>query len=198
MQCLRGLCCLLAVSWMYVLAEDLNQTIASQHPRPRVINGYKITNKQLGGFLVAMRYEDEFVCGGTLIQDSIVLTAAHCFLRRYTKSKWSVEGGISHLTESGVRRNIKEFSWPIEFRKKTMDMDVALVLLDKPMVGIGIDTIRLCSHIVSTGTTLQVSGWGLIHPRISQPENYLRAVAVPVIDWNECRQTYQQKREYTK
>ncbi|EDV39791.1 uncharacterized protein Dana_GF10196 [Drosophila ananassae] len=191
MQCLRALSCLLAVS--NVLAEDLNKTIAPQRPSPRVINGYLITNEKLGGFLIAMRYDDEFICGGSLIKESIVLTAAHCFIRRYNKSKWTAEGGISNLTESGVQRYIKKFAWPIQFRRKTMDMDVALVLLNAPMVGIGIDTIPLCSHTVSTGTTLQVSGWGLIYPRTAEPENLLRAVAVPVIDRNKCRQAYRPK-----
>ncbi|XP_017095917.2 seminase-like [Drosophila bipectinata] len=191
MECLWALLSLLAVS--IILAEDLNKTIGSQRPQPRVINGHLITNEKLGGYLIAMRYNDEFVCGGTLIKDTIVLTAAHCFIRRYTKSKWLAEGGISTLTEEGVQRHIKDFAWPQTFRKKTMNMDVAVVLLDMPMVGLGIDTIPLCSHSVTTSTMLRVSGWGLTYRRTIEPENYLRAVAVPVIDRNQCRQVYRPK-----
>jgi len=182
-----------------IQAQKKNQTIdlaklAKILRRPsyqtRVIGGHVTTIDKLGGYLVAMRYYNNFICGGTLLRDLIVLTAAHCFENRNVKEGWTVEGGISRLTDSGVRRGVKDIIKSAEFRMTTMNMDVAVVLLSRPMVGKNIGFLTLCSTPLTTGKHLVVSGWGMTHPDNSGPDQLLRTVTVPVIEKRFCRNVY--------
>ncbi|XP_033159681.1 seminase isoform X1 [Drosophila mauritiana] len=193
--------CLLAATLasIEVLAQDLNQTIdvnklAKIVQRPgfqtRVVGGEVTTNAQLGGYLIALRYEMNFVCGGTLLHDLIVLTAAHCFLGRVKISDWLAVGGASKLNDRGIQRHVKEVIKSAEFREDDMNMDVAILRLKKPMKGKSLGQLVLCKEQLKPGTELRVSGWGLTDNSEFGPQKLLRTVTVPVVDKKMCRASY--------
>ncbi|KAH8328808.1 hypothetical protein KR067_012995 [Drosophila pandora] len=195
-------CCLLAISfkWMDVLGQDLNQTVdlgklakvvaplATVHAR--VIGGEMTTIEKLGGYLIALRYKKDFICGGSLIHDLIVLTAAHCFIGREQVNNWQAEGGITKLTDKGEVRKAKKYIRSGSFRVDDLNMDVAVMLLQKPMTGKKIKKVSLCSKDLKEGTKLTVSGWGLTESQQLKPVKELRTVTVPIINKKKCRQTY--------
>ncbi|EDX15746.1 seminase [Drosophila simulans] len=158
----------------------------------RVIGGRVTTNAKLGGYLMAMRYYNNFICGGSLIHELIVLTAAHCFEYRAETEAWSVDGGISRLSEKGIRRQVKRIMMSAQFKMVTMNMDVAVVLLNRPMVGKNIGTLSLCSTPLTPGQIMVVSGWGMTNPDDEGPGHMLRTVSVPVIDKRICRDAYRE------
>ncbi|EDX00055.1 uncharacterized protein Dyak_GE22727 [Drosophila yakuba] len=173
---------------------DVSQLAKLVLPPPhesRVIGGQVTTNTKLGGYLTALLYEDEFVCGGTLLKDNIVLTAAHCFLGRMQPGQWIVAGGMSSLNQKGIRRHVKDFILSEQFREDDMNMDVAVMLLKTPMTGKNIGKLDLCSVTLKPGVELVVSGWGMTAPRGRGPQNLLRTVTVPIIHRKNCRAAYQ-------
>ncbi|XP_017095927.2 seminase-like [Drosophila bipectinata] len=195
-------CCLLAIGlqWAAIQGQDLNQTvdlgklakvispIGSIHGR--VIGGHLTTIEKLGGYLIALRYDNEFICGGALIHDLIVLTAAHCFIGRDDINWWLAEGGLTKLTDKGERRKVKKYIKAGSFRQEDMNMDVAVVLLQKPMTGKKIGKLSLCSKNLKAGTKLTVSGWGLTELTQAKPVKELRTVTVPLINKKKCRRAY--------
>ncbi|KAH8379702.1 hypothetical protein KR009_006658, partial [Drosophila setifemur] len=193
--------CLLVISLqcLNVLGQDLNQTIdlgklalkiRPFQPKTRVVGGDITTNEELGGYMIALRYSGKFICGGTLIHELIVLSAAHCFIGRPDKSEWVADGGISTLSEIGERRQVVSIIKSAQFRESDMNMDVALVKLAEPMVGEHIGILELCSEHLRTGTVLRVSGWGMLEAGSSGPEQLLRTVTVPIVDKKQCREVY--------
>ncbi|EDV39793.1 uncharacterized protein Dana_GF10198 [Drosophila ananassae] len=185
--------------WKDVLAVNLNQSVdvgkLAKLIRPpihsgRVVGGEVTTNDKLGGYLMVLRYSKDFVCGGTLIHDFIVLTAAHCFTGRSDSKEWTVEGGVSKLTDSGILRKVKSFILSSQFRDSDMHMDVALVRLDKAMTGKNIGKLALCSTHLKTGAVLRVSGWGMLKEAGVGPETLLRTIMVPIVEKKKCRQNY--------
>ncbi|KAH8364498.1 hypothetical protein KR084_007450 [Drosophila pseudotakahashii] len=178
--------------------EKLAKILLRPAHQARVIGGHVTTNEKLGGYLLAMRYYNNFICGGALIRDVIVLTAAHCFENRNAKEAWSVDGGISRLNERGVRRQVREIIKSAEFRMSTMNMDVAVVLLNRPMVGKNIGLLSLCATPLTPGKKLVVAGWGMTHPDGNGPDQLLRTVTVPVIEKRFCRDVYRHSVMYCK
>lgn len=170
--------------------QQLVDIMKSKGIQSRVIGGDVTTIEKLGGYLVALRYRKEFICGGTLIDERFVVSAAHCFLGRPKKSAWTVEGGISSLTGSGVMSELLDFVVPAVFTDDNMHMDVAVVLLATPLIGNNIATAALCNRTLTEGLHLTVSGWGLIDPKATRPTQSLRTVTVPIVAKSQCRQTY--------
>ncbi|XP_017095929.2 seminase-like [Drosophila bipectinata] len=190
---------LIFFQWKDVLGLNLNQTVdvvklaklvQPSGPQGRVIGGEVTTSEKLGGYLVVLRYTKDFVCGGTLIHDLIVLTAAHCFTGRPRIREWTVEGGVSKLTDRGIMRRVKTIVKSKQFRDSDMNMDVALIRLDKAMTGKNIGKLALCSNHLRTGTLMKVSGWGMIKEAGMGPETLLRTVTVPVLGRRKCRKDY--------
>ncbi|EDX00056.1 uncharacterized protein Dyak_GE22726, isoform A [Drosophila yakuba] len=196
--------CLLAVTLTStdVLAQDLNETIdvkklaevvKSPAFQTRVVGGEVTTNGKLGGYLIALRYELNFICGGTLLHDLIVLTAAHCFLGRMKIRDWLAVGGVSKLNDRGIQREVKEVIKSAQFREEDMNMDVAILRLKRPMRGKSLGKLILCKNHLEPGTELRVSGWGLTDIYESGPQKLLRTVTVPIVDKNTCRASYRPK-----
>ncbi|KAH8295673.1 hypothetical protein KR018_002578 [Drosophila ironensis] len=183
--------CLIGIRVLGHEQEENQDHNGPSNVQSRVIGGKSISNAKLGGYIVALKYAEVFYCGGTLIHNLIVLTAAHCFLGREKVLLWQVHGGISRLTEKGIRRRVMKFILSKEFKESTMEMDVALMRLDKPMKGKLISTLALCSVDVPVGILVQVSGWGKVNANHEGPVNQLRTVRVPIIDKKKCYLSYQ-------
>lgn len=162
----------------------------------RVVGGEAITIQKVGGYILALRYDGDFICGGSLLRDLVVLSAAHCFLGRTDKSLWIVEGGVSRLNEDGVKVQLKDYVVPAAFTEREMNMDVAVVLLSDPLNGPNIATIPLCKTSLVPGLKLTVYGWGLSDPDGTYPHQHLRAVSVPVIKKKDCKNTYRSSSEF--
>ncbi|XP_064543181.1 seminase-like [Drosophila montana] len=170
----------------------LDKIVLPPAAQSRVVGGEATTIDKLGGYLVALRYQGEFVCGGTLIDERIVVSAAHCFLGRTKKYLWTVSGGISRLNENGIRAEVLDYVVPAVFKEETMNMDVAVLLLLRPLKGPNISKIGLCSKKQLEGLQLTVSGWGLSDPNASNPHQNVRSVRVPILKKNQCKQVYKQ------
>ncbi|KAH8322083.1 hypothetical protein KR059_002677 [Drosophila kikkawai] len=181
----------------YVLAEDikidvdkLKKLVTPSPLHTRVVGGSVTTNAKLGGYIIQLYYMGDFICGGTLIHELIVLTAAHCFMGRPHIEDWMAVGGVSTLYEEGESRDIREILQPATFNSPAMHMDVALLKMVTPMKGKDIKTLALCTKPLKTGTVLTVSGWGMTHAEQIGPQKLLRTVNVPVIDKRTCRAAY--------
>lgn len=163
----------------------------------RVIGGEVTTIEKVGGFIVSLHYEGSFVCGGSLLKDRIVLSAAHCFLGRTTTSLWIVKGGVSNLNDDGPTAALKDYVIPSAFDQFRMNMDVAVLLLAAPLVDQKIKKIQLCKTKLLPSMVLTVFGWGLTDPDGTHAQQTLRSVSVPVIKKKKCKQVYKPSSEFS-
>ncbi|KAH8302762.1 hypothetical protein KR044_010648, partial [Drosophila immigrans] len=169
----------------------LDEIISPPAVHTRVIGGDATTIEKLGGYLIALFYSGDFICGGTLIEPRIVVSAAHCFEGRSVKDDWVAVGGITNINEQGgVRVPLQDFVTPAVFKEKSMHMDVAVLLLQAPLEGPAIHSIPLCTKHLDEGVLLTVSGWGLIDPEAASPHHSIRSAVVPIVKKSKCKKSY--------
>lgn len=94
----------------HLSVEDA-RTLAEESPLSpsRIVGGYPASPNQFP-HQVALLRSGSLTCGGSLITDKWVLTAAHCIYNGnqvISPSLLSVLAGTIHLNQGGVRRNVR-------------------------------------------------------------------------------------------
>ncbi|XP_020279968.1 proclotting enzyme-like [Pseudomyrmex gracilis] len=136
-------------------------------------------------------------CGGSLIDDIHILTAAHCVvnMNSWDVARLTVRLGDHNLkTNTEIRhveRRVKRVVRHRGFNARTLYNDVALLTLNEPVEFT--ELIRpIClpsgSQLYS-GKTGTVIGWGSLRESGPQPA-ILQEVSIPIWSNNECKSKY--------
>ncbi|XP_073840970.1 seminase-like [Musca autumnalis] len=155
---------------------------------PRIVGGEEITIDRVP-YLVNLRQNGQFTCGGSLITPQCVLTAAH-YVYRVPANSLTVAGGVSKLSDNAEVHQIQQTFVSAFYTPSTLDMDVAILKLNQPLRGTNIATIPLCSSRPADGELVQISGWGYTSETNRQPSNQVRTANVRVVARSECAQAY--------
>ena len=142
-----------------------------------------------------------FFCGGSIIDSTTILTAAHCVRHNSgttSPSKLRVKIAAHDLRSSGRMVNVVRVTPHEKYRPWTTSDDIALLKLDKPIqFSTWVRPVCLPSRILARtildGKTVTVSGWGTTRSQGGLP-NKLNEVDVRVFTNTECRRNYEQLR----
>lgn len=118
----------------------------------------------LGVSWIADPYSAHF-CGGSVLSERWIITAAHCAVR-LTPAKVTITAGTNRLVASATRRNVKLIIVHKNYNDETLDNDVAMMeLLDPLPTGVLITPIPLLTSaaensVLIEDAPLSVTGWG--------------------------------------
>lgn len=113
---------------------------------------------------VSNGYDAQF-CGGSLMADNVIITAAHC-VEDIVAADVEVAVNVLNLStiSSGQRQGVEEIIIHPDWNTNTTENDVALLILEDGSVNSGITPIELVASgtILSSGTDVRALGWGEI------------------------------------
>ncbi|XP_070185418.1 tryptase gamma-like [Littorina saxatilis] len=134
-----------------------------------------------------------FFCGASVISADWILTAGHCVGGATHKTDdWTFIAGHTrrpaYSTHRQIRKAKKLFLHP-EFNPTTVNNDIAIIQLDKPLVLD--DYLRpVClpkpGQEIDIGTRCYVAGWGKTDSMAPTYQSAVREVSLDVVTWDSC------------
>ncbi|XP_020711972.2 transmembrane protease serine 9-like [Athalia rosae] len=160
-------------------------------PAGKIVGGTATTINNYP-YLVSIIYNKEHVCGGSLISNQWILTAAHCIDGLKT-SLFNVRVGSTYRTKGGTLVTaISSIVTHELYDDDSYDYDVGLIRLASALtLSNAVKTVILPSstYTVADRTSCAIAGWGKTSYGGAMSQ-FLLALTVPIVSQKVCYDTF--------
>ncbi|XP_051765797.1 mast cell protease 4-like [Ctenopharyngodon idella] len=171
---------------LLLLASLLPHLTFTAHVNVSIVNG-KEAKPHSRPYMVSIQKSGDHICGGFLISDQFVLTAAHCWTGR---NILMVVVGAHDLRDSKSSDHIRVISYIPHPKYKSNpnrnDDDIMLLKLEKKVGPNNVGVIPLPKHGEDIKAACSVAGWGRLKAN-GPGSNVLMEAKVSVMNNTECR-----------
>ncbi|XP_020299083.1 chymotrypsin-1-like, partial [Pseudomyrmex gracilis] len=175
---------------MYAIACFILISLAriTQGFSPRIVGG---KDAPIGKYphSVALKYYGRFSCGGSIINERYVLTAAHCVNTYGEDLKGlTVHAGTIYLNEKGDVYKVKKVLWHPDYDSYTFNNDIGLVKVKKEIAFNDlVQPVPIARHdFVLEDLPCVLSGWGSTSLNGRTP-NVLQEIALKIYSLEKCK-----------
>ncbi len=163
--------------------------------RPRIYGGKSASNYTWSWTISLRDEKNRHLCGGSILNEQYVITAAHCFDDRMDiLSSITICAGTTRLSDTcSQSRKIQNLTNHSSYKKERFENDIALIQADVPFNFSDPLIARIClpnnpydKEYPTPGTNVTTVGWG--KTETSDDSDTLQEVTVQVVDQfqNNC------------
>ncbi|XP_037811509.1 trypsin alpha-4-like [Lucilia sericata] len=135
---------------------------------------------------ISLQRSGSHSCGGSIYNNQIIVTAAHC-LQSVSTTVLKVRAGSSFWNSGGVLLSVNEFKNHEGYDPETMINDIAVIRLSSSLtMSSTIKPIALASSAPANGAAATVSGWGTTASGSASLPTELRYVEVKILSRTQC------------
>ncbi|QFU92275.1 trypsin-like serine protease [Amycolatopsis sp. YIM 10] len=127
---------------------------AAGGPTPYVIGGHDATEDY--SFMVSLQQGGNHFCGGSLIGEDWVVTAAHC-VQGAKPDQVTTRVGAREHSSGGTETGVSKIIVHPDYAAQKPGADIALVRLDKKVTE---QPIKIAAAAGDAGTATRILGWG--------------------------------------
>uniref|UniRef100_A0A240PK25 Peptidase S1 domain-containing protein n=1 Tax=Anopheles christyi TaxID=43041 RepID=A0A240PK25_9DIPT len=147
-------------------------------------------------YQLSLRRFDSHICGASVVDRSLAITAAHCVTPKPSPDIITLKGGSTNRTDdAGEIFVVIEIIRHPTFNSNTYHNDVALIRIEGTFDGLdNIAPIALHTQPIYASNLnpiyCSVSGWGLTNMNRDSLPEMLRIVQIPLVPYTECRRRW--------
>jgi len=134
-------------------------------------------------------------CGGSIVDENWIMTAAHCCAGQTPAFMHVVAGGIKLNAAEGEeeKRDLEKIIGHPDYDSNQLTNDICLLKLTKPLEWTEfVQPAKMPAALQETdaGTMATVTGWGTLSEGGFSLPNVLHKVSVPIVSDEECDKDY--------
>ncbi|XP_026112419.1 granzyme B-like [Carassius auratus] len=178
---------------LLLLASLLPHLTFTAHVNVGIVNGREATPHSRP-YMVSVQAKEHHTCGGFLISDRFVMTAAHC---RNNSPVVTVVLGAHDLkkSENSFRYTVDSYHQHPNYTKGSFVNDILLLKLEKNVqLNNNIKWISIPEEgsIIEAGSVCSVAGWGSLEAK-GNKSDHLMETDVKVMNNTECEHKWGKK-----
>ncbi|XP_048066456.1 mast cell protease 4-like [Megalobrama amblycephala] len=178
---------------LLLLASLLPHLTFTAHVNVDIVNGKK-AKPHSRPYMVSLQKEKNHTCGGFLISDQFVLTAAHCQKKNEILTVVVGAHDLKNDSEGSVRIRVKSYhKYPGKMN------DIMLLQLEKkvkPTKNVNWISLPKKESINKTDPDCSVAGWGRLNMKGPKSDCLMEA-NVKIMDNAECKKKWGKKHKYS-
>ncbi|KAF4097693.1 granzyme B(G,H)-like [Onychostoma macrolepis] len=183
---------------LLLLASLLPHLTFTAHVDVGIVNGTE-AKPHSRPYMVSLQEDKKHVCGGFLISDEFVLTAAHC--QKKNKILTAVVGAhdLKNENEGSVRIGVKSYHKHPKYSSDSYLNDIMLLMLEKKVkLSQNVEPISLIKNkkYIKSCTVCSVVGWGKLQTKGSVSDRLMEA-NVKIMKDRQCKEKWKGSVKYS-